>query len=118
MKYWYEPPLLNPIFAMEKPTNNAGIGSPFPEFSTHCHEATGKAADSLSTSSDDIELLKERRRIFRARLGDMAQWAGQPAIQGSTESMRMALLTFSIIGIQYVLVLRRLARVQLTDVEL
>ena len=30
----------------------------------------------------------------------VASWAGQPAIKGSTESMRMALLTFSLIGLQ------------------
>jgi hypothetical protein len=28
-----------------------------------------------------------------------ASWAGQPAIKGSTESMRMALLTFCLIGL-------------------
>jgi hypothetical protein len=33
---------------------------------------------------------------------DMASWAGQPAIKGSTESMRMILLTFSLIGLQCV----------------
>jgi hypothetical protein len=33
---------------------------------------------------------------------DMASWAGQPAIKGSTESMGMVLLTFSLIGLQYV----------------
>ena len=32
---------------------------------------------------------------------DMASWVGQPAIKGSTESMRMALLTLSLIGLQY-----------------
>jgi hypothetical protein len=31
---------------------------------------------------------------------DMASWAGQPAVKGSTESMRMLLLTFSLIGLQ------------------
>lgn len=31
---------------------------------------------------------------------DMASWAGQPSIKGSSESMRMALLTMSLIGIQ------------------
>lgn len=31
---------------------------------------------------------------------DMASWAGQPAIKGSSETMRMALLTFSLIGLQ------------------
>ncbi len=29
-----------------------------------------------------------------------ASWAGQPSIKGSTETMRMALLTFSLIGLQ------------------
>ena len=33
---------------------------------------------------------------------DMASWAGQPAIKGSTESMRMALLTLSLVGLQCV----------------
>jgi hypothetical protein len=33
---------------------------------------------------------------------DMSSWAGQPAIKGSSETMRMALLTFSMIGLQYV----------------
>jgi solute carrier family 45 protein 1/2/4 len=32
----------------------------------------------------------------------MAQWIGAPKIKGSTESMRMALLTASLIGLQYV----------------
>jgi solute carrier family 45 protein 1/2/4 len=30
-----------------------------------------------------------------------AQWAGTPSVKGSTESMRMALLTASLIGLQY-----------------
>lgn len=34
------------------------------------------------------------------RIVEMASWAGQPAVKGSTESMRMALLTFSLVGIQ------------------
>lgn len=33
---------------------------------------------------------------------DMSSWAGQPSIKGSSEAMRMALLTFSVIGVQYV----------------
>ena len=31
-----------------------------------------------------------------------ASWVGTPSIKGSTESVRMALLTFSLIGLQYV----------------
>jgi solute carrier family 45 protein 1/2/4 len=30
------------------------------------------------------------------------QWIGTPKIKGSTEAMRMALLTASLIGLQYV----------------
>lgn len=30
----------------------------------------------------------------------VAQWAGTPSIKGSSESMRMALLTASLIGLQ------------------
>ncbi|KAM0129990.1 hypothetical protein ACHAO1_008154 [Botrytis cinerea] len=32
---------------------------------------------------------------------DMASWSGQPAIKGSTEQMRMAMLTFSLVGLQF-----------------
>lgn len=33
----------------------------------------------------------------------VAQWAGTPSVKGSSESMRMALLTASLIGLQCVL---------------
>lgn len=33
---------------------------------------------------------------------NMASWAGQPAIKGSSEGVRMVLLTFVTIGITYV----------------
>ncbi|OAF58620.1 hypothetical protein VC83_05044 [Pseudogymnoascus destructans] len=47
---------------------------------------------------------EEHEDLREDRLGDgkdMASWAGQPSIKGSTESMRMALLTISLIGIQF-----------------
>jgi hypothetical protein len=31
----------------------------------------------------------------------VAQWTGSPSIKGSSESMRMALLTASLVGLQY-----------------
>jgi hypothetical protein len=31
---------------------------------------------------------------------DMASWAGQPHVKGSSETMRMVLLTFSLVGLQ------------------
>jgi len=30
----------------------------------------------------------------------LAQWSGTPSIKGSSESMRMALLTLSLVGLQ------------------
>jgi hypothetical protein len=44
--------------------------------------------DALVLDSDPIE---------------MATWAGQPSIRGSSEAVRMILLTFASIGITYVL---------------
>lgn len=55
----------------------------------------------------DEHLREERRESGHAGANievtdaDMASWVGQPAIKGSTESMRMALLTLSLIGLQY-----------------
>ena len=36
-------------------------------------------------------------------VAETASWVGTPHIKGSTESIRMALLTFSLIGLQYAL---------------
>lgn len=80
----------------------------------HGHEAEGRADsqfepfESYFDAGGDggIDRYAEERR--RPRVGDrgsfadMASWAGQPAIKGSSETMRMALLTFSLIGVQYV----------------
>ena len=46
------------------------------------------------------ELRLEGEVEIRGEDDDMAQWAGQPHIKGSTESIRMALLTFALIGLQ------------------
>lgn len=46
---------------------------------------------------------RRRRSDIEVTDEDMASWVGQPAIKGSTESMRMALLTLSLIGLQYAL---------------
>lgn len=71
---------------------------------TRGHEAEDRAADG----NDNFILSTPRRRSgSRGRTGyrelrEMAQWSGQPSIKGSTEAMRMALLTFSMAGLQYV----------------
>lgn len=41
------------------------------------------------------------RENIQEEEADMASWVGQPAIKGSSESMRMALLTLSLIGLQF-----------------
>ncbi|KAL2041407.1 hypothetical protein N7G274_005789 [Stereocaulon virgatum] len=40
-------------------------------------------------------------RRFEEAMPQAASWAGTPSIKGSTESIRMALLTFSLIGLQF-----------------
>lgn len=56
--------------------------------------------------NEDGELVKntlcKELKMKGETIGSMASWAGTPAIKGSTESMRMMLLTFSLIGLQYV----------------
>ena len=82
-------------------------GDPYPGFATRGHEAERRAEriafDFKSIGGDEIDKYKENQPRTvgrRGRLADMAQWAGSPTVKGSSESMRMALLTFSIIGIQ------------------
>lgn len=36
------------------------------------------------------------------RMPQAARWVGSPSIKGKSESVRMALLTFSLLGLQYV----------------
>ena len=86
--------------------NNDVAGDPYSGFATRGHEAERTAERTvfqLDSEEDEVERYKEdQRRKFSARRGlaDMASWSGKPAVKGSTEAMRMALLTFSIIGIQ------------------
>ncbi len=63
-----------------------------------CHEAD-KRLTGLENEIKGIDLPDWRAAVAAA---DMASWAGKPSIKGSTESMRMALLTFSLAGLQYV----------------
>ena len=70
------------------------LGS-YTTFRVREHEAADGAASFLEdTTSGDFEVQRTA--------ADMASWAGQPAIKGSSESMRMMLLTVSHIGIQCV----------------
>ena len=65
-----------------------------------------RETDALLASPASGQGLREADRVrVKERddpTGNMAQWAGTPHVKGSSESMRMALLTFSIIGLQYV----------------
>jgi solute carrier family 45 protein 1/2/4 len=86
--------------------NEDVAGDPHSGWATRGHEAERTAeriAFEFESEEDEIEKYKEdQRRVLDSGggLADMASWAGQSAIKGSSESMRMALLTFSIIGIQ------------------
>ena len=55
--------------------------------------------DSISEDGDTEE--SKFIRASTANRENMASWAGQPSIKGSTESVRMALLTLTAMGLQY-----------------
>jgi hypothetical protein len=65
---------------------------------TRGHEAEDRAGE-CDRDLYDINYAEPLGGISRSA---MAQWAGQPRIKGSSETMRMIMLTFSLIGIQYV----------------
>lgn len=94
--------LLNSLLMANPIDHDAAAGDPFTNITTRGHEAERTADDASDCDSydDAIEKYKEQGRTGTARLQEMASWAGQPAIKGSSESMRLALLTFSIIGLQ------------------
>ena len=70
--------------------------------------ATGREAEhaaeglNFQDETDEEESKYISRRSIR-RVDEMASWAGQPSVKGSTDTMRMALLTFSAVGLQCVL---------------
>ena len=65
---------------------------------TRGHEAEDRAGE-CDRDLLDINYAEPLGGISRSA---MAQWAGQPRIKGSSETMRMIMLTFSLVGIQYV----------------
>ncbi len=73
------------------------------DFSTRGHEAGERLLGSDETIEGkrerNIDFLRPRERDWAA---EMATWSGQPSVKGSSESMRMALLTFSLVGLQLV----------------
>jgi hypothetical protein len=66
---------------------------------TRGHEADDGAGECDGELYSDINYTEPLGGGSRSA---MAQWAGQPRIKGSSETMRMIMLTFSLIGIQYV----------------
>ncbi|TVY28910.1 General alpha-glucoside permease [Lachnellula hyalina] len=58
-------------------------------------ETLGHDSDDFE---DDLKYLTSGDELTRA---DMASWTGQPHVKGSTEAMRMVLLTFSLVGLQF-----------------
>jgi hypothetical protein len=62
---------------------------------------TGEKFDGLVEEEEVFESTIEKPHLVGNR-EEMASWSGQPHVKGSTETMRMALLTFSLVGLQYV----------------
>lgn len=75
---------------MEEPVDQDGQAD-----SPLCPKTCGHEAEDPNVEFGEY---KEEERVT----GTMASWIGTPAVKGSTESMRMALLTFSLIGLQCV----------------
>jgi hypothetical protein len=69
-------------------------GTTYRNFETHGHEAR----DTAEEFDEEIKGLDSASSDLPA--SEMASWAGQPHIKGSSEAMRMALLTFSLVGLQ------------------
>lgn len=72
------------------------------------HEAADKAVDPTfdKDSSCDLKTPTRERGCKGVKTRrEMASWAGQPSVKGSSETMRMMLLTFSLVGLQYVYLL-------------
>lgn len=65
------------------------------------HETQGPGSGKRSGGQVQIKATPFPREKGKGlELAEMASWAGQPGVKGSTEAMRMALLTFSLVGIQ------------------
>ncbi|TVY85463.1 General alpha-glucoside permease [Lachnellula suecica] len=66
-------------------------------------DAADSSCSSVGTRGHeefDDEIKEDRSPSFES--ADMvSQWAGQPHVKGSTEAMRMMLLTFSLVGLQF-----------------
>lgn len=69
--------------------------------SSHGDEAEDRAERYRISEDGDTEELKFTTSTRRNR-DNMASWAGQPSVKGSTEGVRMALLTLTAMGLQYV----------------
>lgn len=71
------------------------------EETTHLNQGQERSFSAEETHHEEGEVKAEEENAQIERDDDdMALWAGQPSIKGSTESIRMALLTFSLIGLQ------------------
>ena len=55
------------------------------------------------TSACGVYISRHDKGVLKIKkMPQAARWVGSPSIKGKTESMRMALLTFSLLGLQYV----------------
>lgn len=51
---------------------------------------------------DDSDNAEDDALVLEQDPAEMSSWSGQPSIRGSSEAMRMILLTFNTLGITYV----------------
>lgn len=79
------------------PTSGSRVDGPLAE--DH-HEEVGQGG-RVKEEEDETEAQEPEELENEIEMG-AASWAGTPSILGSSESIRMALLTVSLVGLQYV----------------
>ncbi|KAJ0324388.1 hypothetical protein Brms1b_001153 [Colletotrichum noveboracense] len=58
--------------------------------------------DDSDDDDDDSDNAEDDALVLEQDPAEMSSWSGQPSIRGSSEAMRMILLTFNTLGITYV----------------
>lgn len=90
------------------PTSGTRAGRPLLEDQNEeGGERTRAKEEEVEEEEDDRSEFGEVEELEDNTEMGAASWAGTPTIRGSSESMRMALLTVSLVGLQYVRMLHR-----------
>lgn len=87
---------VNDSVASENDSDDNDTHDHYTASSAREYEADREAGFDIDIGAGDSEFGKRTESA-----ANMASWVGRPSVKGSTETMRMALLTFSLVGLQY-----------------